>query len=75
MSTHKGDERMQRDAQRLAEQLYDNALVAANLMDDPRLMLRRLTDIITTQIELLSPREANSSFMQAYREKRAERAK
>jgi HSP90 family molecular chaperone len=33
-------------AKRIAEQVYDNALVAAGLLDDPRTMLNRLNNII-----------------------------
>jgi len=37
-------------AQDCAEQIYDNALIAAGLMDDPRIMLKRLTTILETTL-------------------------
>ena len=31
---------------KVAEQVYDNARVAAGLLDDPRLMLKRLNELL-----------------------------
>eukprot|EP01013_Petalomonas_cantuscygni_P010486 TRINITY_DN23586_c0_g1_i1.p1 TRINITY_DN23586_c0_g1~~TRINITY_DN23586_c0_g1_i1.p1 ORF type:complete len:765 (-),score=256.67 TRINITY_DN23586_c0_g1_i1:136-2430(-) len=64
MSTHREDEAMQKDAMLLAEQLFDNALCAAGLMDDPRVMLRRLTQIVTAHAERIAPTEPNAKFME-----------
>lgn len=35
----------------IAEQLFDNALVAAGLIDDPRMMLNRLNDILVATLK------------------------
>jgi len=33
-------------AEKVAEQIYDNALVAAGVLEDPRAMLRRLNELL-----------------------------
>jgi HSP90 family molecular chaperone len=33
-------------AQQITEQLYDNALLSAGLLDDPRTMLKRLNQLL-----------------------------
>jgi TNF receptor-associated protein 1 len=33
-------------AEKVAEQLYDNARVAAGVLDDPRIMLKRLNELL-----------------------------
>lgn len=38
-------------ARLVAEQLYDNSMIAAGLVDDPRNMLSRLTDILTQALD------------------------
>uniref|UniRef100_A0A7S1I4X6 Histidine kinase/HSP90-like ATPase domain-containing protein n=1 Tax=Eutreptiella gymnastica TaxID=73025 RepID=A0A7S1I4X6_9EUGL len=40
-------------AELMAEQLYDNCLIAAGLLDEPRLMLRRLTTLLETGLSIL----------------------
>lgn len=35
----------------IAEQLFDNALVAAGLIDDPRMMLNRLNEILVATLK------------------------
>jgi TNF receptor-associated protein 1 len=40
------DDASQAKATQMAEQVYDNALIAAGLMDDPRLMLNRLNSLL-----------------------------
>ena len=40
------DEASARMTKLIAEQVYDNALIAAGLVDDPRSMLTRLNDIL-----------------------------
>jgi TNF receptor-associated protein 1 len=38
-------------ARLVAEQIYDNALIAAGLMDDPRSMVNRMNDLLTKALE------------------------
>merc|ERR1719237_22310 len=38
-------------AKRIAVQVYTNALIAAGLMDDPRMMLSNLNDILASTLE------------------------
>jgi HSP90 family molecular chaperone len=38
-------------ARTVAEQLYDNAMIAAGLMEDPRAMLKRLDDLMEKALE------------------------
>eukprot|EP01065_Artemidia_motanka_P024307 TRINITY_DN2896_c0_g3_i1.p1 TRINITY_DN2896_c0_g3~~TRINITY_DN2896_c0_g3_i1.p1 ORF type:complete len:738 (+),score=334.95 TRINITY_DN2896_c0_g3_i1:64-2277(+) len=45
--TTKGAESSERLAKIIAEQMFDNALVAANLLDDPRTMLARINSLMT----------------------------
>jgi TNF receptor-associated protein 1 len=49
----------------LAEQVYDNCLVAAGLLDDSRTMLPRLNDILLCVVngakDSMTPSEANAS--------------
>jgi TNF receptor-associated protein 1 len=38
-------------AKKLAEQIVDNALIAAGALDDPRTMLPRLNDLLAVMVE------------------------
>ncbi|KAJ1893578.1 TNF receptor-associated protein 1, mitochondrial, partial [Kickxella alabastrina] len=37
-------------ARKVAQQLLDNALIAAGIMDDPRSMIKRLNDILVSTV-------------------------
>merc|ERR1712012_139876 len=38
-------------AKLVAEQIYDNAMIAASLMDDPKIILNRMNDLLTKALE------------------------
>jgi hypothetical protein len=53
--------RVESMAQLIAEQVYDNALIAAGLADDPRSMLTRLNKILTAVLPAVPPSPATTA--------------
>jgi len=44
-------------AKLVVEQLFDNALIAAGLLDDPRSMISRINDLMNTALEKTDRRD------------------
>ncbi|KAI7817266.1 heat shock protein 90 [Gamsiella multidivaricata] len=51
-------------AKQIAEQIYDNALIAAGVLDDPRSMLKRLNTIMEASLSASDASKSKSTVMQ-----------
>jgi len=52
-------------ARQVAEQIYDNALIAAGVLDDPRSMLKRLNTIMEASLSASASSQSKDTVMQS----------